>query len=439
MKIGIFGTGYVGLVTGVCFAELGNSVTCVDINEEKIALLNKGKSPIYEPGLDNLMTRNLREGRLSFTTEPSTVYESSDLIFIAVGTPQSDDGSADLRFVDQVARQLAENLTKSCYVVTKSTVPVGTSMRLQKIINDILQQRKAGFEITIISNPEFLREGAAVQDCLEPSRVIVGCYTDGAQEIMTRLYSPFVKDGSQIIFMDPYSSEMTKYSSNAMLALKISFMNEMSRICEAMGADIESVKKGMGADPRIGPHFINPGLGYGGSCFPKDVRALMKIAEIGRAPSNMLVATDESNEIQRKHFLNRILKHFNGNVNGKKIGVWGIAFKPNTDDIREAPAIFLMEELAASGAEVFAYDPEAMPNAKAQLAKATNIKFAKDPYSAIEGVDFMIVATEWKVFREPDFARMRSLLKAPIIFDGRNIYDPLYMKEIGFQYFSVGR
>lgn len=439
MKIGIFGTGYVGLVTGVCFAELGNTVTCVDINEEKIALLNKGKSPIFEPGLDNLMTRNLREGRLSFTLDPSDVYKNSDLLFIAVGTPQSDDGSADLTYVDQVARQIAENLSKPCFVVTKSTVPVGTTMHLQKIINEVLARRKVGFSIEVISNPEFLREGAAIQDCLEPSRVIVGCQSEAAMDVVTRLYSPFVKDGSQIIFMDPFSSEMTKYASNAMLALKISYMNEMARVCENTGANIEYVKKGMGADPRIGPYFINPGLGYGGSCFPKDVRALMKIAEVAQAPFDMLSATDKSNDMQREHFLKRILKHCNNNVDGLRIGVWGIAFKPNTDDIREAPAIYLIEKLAEMGAEVVAYDPEAMPNAKVQLAKAQNAKFAKDPYSAIEGVDFMIIATEWKVFREPDFVRIKGLLKKPVIFDGRNIYDPAYMQELGFTYVSVGR
>lgn len=439
MRIGIFGTGYVGLVTGVCFAELGNTVTCVDVNEEKISLLNKGKSPIFEPGLDSLMTRNLREGRLAFTVDPSNVYKDSELLFIAVGTPQSDDGSADLTYVDQVARQIAANLTKPCFVVTKSTVPVGTTTHLQKIINEVLVQRNVGFAIEVISNPEFLREGAAIQDCLEPSRVIVGCQSEAAKEVIMRLYSPFVKDGSQVIFMDPFSSEMTKYASNAMLALKISYMNEMARICENTRANIEYVKKGMGADPRIGPYFINPGLGYGGSCFPKDVRALIKIAEVAQSPFNMLEATDKSNNIQREHFLKRILNHCDNNVEGKRIGVWGIAFKPNTDDIREAPAIYLIEKLAEMGAEVVSYDPEAMPNAKVQLAKLQNAKFAKDPYSAIEGVDFMVVATEWKVFREPDFNRIKGLLKKPVIFDGRNIYDPNYMLELGFTYISVGR
>lgn len=439
MKIGIFGTGYVGLVTGVCFADLGNTVTCVDIDEKKISQLNKGLSPIFEQGIEELISRNLNEGRLFFTSHAEEVYKKSDILFIAVGTPQGTDGSANLSYVDQVARQIAENRVRSCYVVVKSTVPVGTNLRLQRIINEVIEGRGVNFTIEVISNPEFLREGVAIKDCLEPSRVIIGAQTEAASAIMKRLYAPFVKDGSQIIFMDPYSSEMTKYSSNAMLALKISYMNEMSRICENTGANIESVKKGMGADPRIGPYFINPGLGYGGSCFPKDVRALIKIAEAARSPFHLLAATDRSNELQKEHFLGRILDFCKMDLKGKTIGIWGVAFKPNTDDIREAPAVFLIKKFSEMGAFVIVYDPEAMSNAKNQLESCKNVKFAKDPYAAIEGADLMVIATEWKVFREPDFDRIKGLLRKPVIFDGRNIYDPVYMKELGFNYFSVGR
>ncbi|MFZ4404242.1 MAG: UDP-glucose dehydrogenase family protein [Pseudobdellovibrionaceae bacterium] len=438
MKISVFGTGYVGLVTGVTFAEMGNTVTCADIDENKIAKLKSGKSPIYEPGLDDLLASNIKSQRISFTTDVVQAVNSADILFIAVGTPPNEDGSADLQYVLQVAENIATNMTSYKLVVTKSTVPVGTYQKVKSAIEKKLKHRNVNIDFDVASNPEFLREGCAIEDCLKPNRVVVGITSDKAENLLRRLYEPFLKNGNPFLAMDPASSEMTKYAANSMLATKISLMNEFSRLCEKVGADIENVRLGIGSDHRIGPHFIYAGVGYGGSCFPKDVSALVRTGQ--EYDENMMILTSviETNDLQRQRFSKKIKSHL-GSLDKKTIAVWGVAFKPGTDDIREAPALDLIESFLKEGAQVRAFDPIAAEHTLKHFADNKNLKFIDDQYETLNQADVLVVVTEWKFFREPDFAKMKDLLKSPVIFDGRNIYSQDYMAELGFKYYSVGR
>lgn len=443
MKISVFGTGYVGLVTGICFAEMGNEVICADIDQAKIDKLNKGQSPIFEPGLDNLITTNMNAQRVSFITDLKQAVEKSDVLFIAVGTPSSDDGSADMQYVYKVAENIAEHMNQYKTIVTKSTVPVGTYNEVKKIISDKLKSLKKNFEFDLVSNPEFLREGCAIDDAFNPNRVVVGLETEKATQVMKRLYEPFLKNGAPLLVMQPASSEMTKYAANATLAAKISLMNEFSQLCEATGADIESVRQGIGSDHRIGPHFIYAGVGYGGSCFPKDVRALVHMGKLHGRRMEILEHVESVNQKQRLLFFERIKKQI-GDFKNKKIALWGVAFKPGTDDIREAPALDFIEMATSQGAQIVAFDSVAQENTlkwiKSENPKSTDfLKFAGDQYAALEQADFLVIMTEWKSFREPNFAKIKEKLKTPTIFDGRNIYNPKDMKELGFEYFSVGR
>ena len=439
MKIGVFGTGYVGLVTGVCFAEMGNDVLCADISHEKIAMLKDGKSPIYEPGLDALITNNIREERLHFTTDLSKAILQSEILFIAVGTPSDEDGSADLSAVYAVAKKIGETLEKPTLVVNKSTVPVGTARKNREIIQAELKKRGLNFEVDVVSNPEFLREGSAIEDCLKPARVVIGCRTENGEKTMRRLYEPFLKSGNALLAMDPESSEMTKYAANAMLATRISLMNEFSRVCEKMGADIENVRRGIGSDPRIGPQFIFAGVGYGGSCFPKDVKALIHMGKSVGDELHILKAVEETNAMQRKNFIERIRKAFPKGFKGESVAMWGVAFKPGTDDIREAPALDLIQFFLDAGATVKAYDPAATETAGEHFKKNPQLQFMQTPYACLEKASALVIATEWKAFRDPDFKRMKTLMKNPMIFDGRNIYNNQVVQEQGFKYVSIGR
>ena len=440
LRISIFGTGYVGLVTGTCFAEMGNEVICADIDSNKIQQLNRGISPIFEPGLEALIHTNSKDHRLSFTTDLKKTVEDSDLLFIAVGTPSDEDGSADLKYVLDVAKTIATHMNGYKAVLTKSTVPVGTAYKVIEVIQATLKERKVSFDFDVISNPEFLKEGSAIEDCLKPSRIVVGCETERAKEWMSRLYEPFVRNGRPLLFMDLLSSEMTKYAANSILATKISFMNELSRICEKVGADIEKVRHGIGSDPRIGYEFIYPGLGYGGSCFPKDVKALIKTGEDFGDDLHILKAVEATNKLQRKRFFQKIEKHFDGHLKGKKIALWGLAFKPGTDDVRDAPSLTLIHDLLQAGADISAFDPVAVEATKKDLgSKADRIRFVDSQYDALTGADALCIVTEWKHFREPNFDKIKSLMKQPIIFDGRNLYDPKALGEMGFIYFSIGR
>jgi UDPglucose 6-dehydrogenase len=439
MKISVFGTGYVGLVTGVCFAEMGNEVICADIDEKKIAKLQDGISPIYEPGLDDLITGNLKAKRIHFTTDLKKAVEASDLLFIAVGTPSDVDGSADLRYVLQVAETIGTHMNQYKVIINKSTVPVGTQKKVKDMVGQVLRQRGASIEYDVVSNPEFLREGAAIEDCLKPNRVVVGCESEKAAQAMRRLYEPFLKSGNPLLIMDPLSSEMTKYAANSMLATKISLMNEFSRVCEKVGADIEQVRRGIGSDFRIGPHFIFAGVGYGGSCFPKDVKALIKAGSLVDEQMEILESVERANQLQRENFFLKVKKAVGGSLKGLKVAQWGIAFKPGTDDIREAPALSLIEHFLGEGASVCAYDPVAADNAKAYFGSEAALSFKEDQYDVLEGASVLVIATEWKSFREPDFERMKKLMKSAVICDGRNIYNPHDMKETGFQYYSIGR
>lgn len=437
MKITVFGTGYVGLVTGVCFAEMGNNVSCVDIDPNKLKMLRDGKSPIYEPGLDTLLLSNIKSNRITFTDDAKTSVNNADIIFIAVGTPPKEDGSADLQYVLKVADTIAENMNEYKLVVTKSTVPVGTFQKVKTAIEAKLKARGLQLGFDVASNPEFLREGCAIEDCLKPNRVVIGVESQKAQEILTSLYDPFLKNGNPILTMDPASSEMTKYAANAMLATKISLMNEFSRICEKVGADIEAVRKGIGSDHRIGPHFIYAGVGYGGSCFPKDVSALVRSGREVNEELQILNAVEETNQLQRRRFISVIEKNLSSS--GKRLAVWGVAFKPGTDDIREAPALDIIQHFLDQQYTLQVYDPVAAENARAHFKNNLAIKFYDDQYAALEGVDALVIPTEWKSFREPDFTKMKSLMKTHLIFDGRNIYSPKYIKQQGFKYHSIGR
>jgi len=432
MKIAVVGTGYVGLVTGTCFAETGNSVTCVDIDKAKIEKLSGGELTIYEPGLEKLFIRNQKEGRLHFTTSLKEGIAGAQIIFLALPTPPGEDGSADLKYILGVAGDLGELITEYVVIVDKSTVPVGTAEKVQAAI-----AKNARVEFDVVSNPEFLREGVAVDDFMKPDRVIIGTGSERAKKIMNDLYVPFVRQGNPIIYMDEKSAELTKYAANSFLAMKITFMNEIAHLCERLGADVDMVRKGIGSDERIGRRFLFPGIGYGGSCFPKDVQALAKSSKDAAYNFKILDAVMEVNEKQKMHLIPKIKSYFNNDLQGKKIAVWGLSFKPNTDDIREAPALNMIEALLAEGVTVSAYDPEAMPNVKALLG--SRIRFAERQYDALVDADALIIATEWSEFRTPDFANMIALLKNKVIFDGRNLFDLVKMEELGFHYESVGR
>jgi UDPglucose 6-dehydrogenase len=432
MKIAVIGTGYVGLVTGTCFAETGNTVICVDIDEEKVKKLSNGEMTIYEPGLEKLLRRNLREGRLKFTTDLEESVNESLLILLALPTPPGADGSADLSAILKVANDLGKIIKEYKVVIDKSTVPVGTAEKVRKAI---AANCKSDFDV--VSNPEFLREGLAVEDFMKPDRVIIGTSSEKAKKVLSDLYAPFVRQGNPLVFMDERSAELTKYAANSFLATKISFMNEIAILCEKLGADVDMVRRGLGSDDRIGKRFLFPGIGYGGSCFPKDVKALVQSASEAGYNFNILRAVMQVNESQKVYLVPRIKKYFNNDIKNKRITLWGLAFKPNTDDIREAPALAIIEELLKEGAVITAFDPEAMPNVKKKLGD--QISFAANEYDAIRGCDALIVATEWNEFRTPDFERMVSLMKNKVIFDGRNVYEPAKMKDLGFHYESIGR
>jgi UDPglucose 6-dehydrogenase len=432
MKIAVVGTGYVGLVTGTCFAETGNTVTCVDIDKNKVEKLSNGQITIYEPGLEKLFLRNQREERLKFTTNLEEGIAEAKVIFLALPTPPGEDGSADMKYILGVANDLGKILKDYKVIVDKSTVPVGTA---EKVRDAIAKNCKCEFDV--VSNPEFLREGVAVEDFMKPDRVVIGTDSERARKIMADLYAPFVRQGNPVIFMDERSSELTKYAANSFLATKISFMNEIARLCELMGADVDMVRRGIGGDDRIGKRFLFPGIGYGGSCFPKDVQALVRSASDLKYDFRILDAVMEVNEKQKVYLIPRIKKYFNNNVTGKKIALWGLAFKPNTDDIREAPALYLIEELLKAGATVTAFDPEAMKNVRDVVGD--KISFTENQYDALNNCDALLIATEWSEFRTPDFEKMTQRMKSKVIFDGRNVFDLSQMKDLGFYYESIGR
>ena len=432
MKITVIGTGYVGLVTGTCFAETGNKVTCVDIDKAKVDKLSSGQITIYEPGLEKIFLRNIKEGRLVFTTHLEEVLEASEIIFLALPTPPGADGSADLKYVLGVADQLGKLMKGYKVIVNKSTVPVGTA---DKVREAIAKNYKGEFDV--VSNPEFLREGVAVDDFMKPDRVVIGTKSEQAKKVMTELYAPFVRQGNPLIFMDERSSELTKYAANSFLATKISFMNEIAQLCERMGADVDMVRRGIGSDDRIGKRFLFPGIGYGGSCFPKDVQALVKSSNEVNYEFEILKAVEKVNALQKLHLVNKINAYFKNDLQGKKIALWGLAFKPNTDDIRDAPAIDMINALTAAGATITAYDPEAMPNVKNKIGD--KIKYATNQYEALTGTDILVIATEWSEFRTPDFEIIEKELPSKVIFDGRNLFDVAKMKEMGYHYESIGR
>lgn len=436
MKIAVVGTGYVGLVTGTCFAEVGIDVTCIDIDQKKIENLKNGILPIYEPGLEELVTRNVEAGRLKFSTSLAESIKGCDVAFIAVGTPPGEDGSADLKYVLGVATEIGENISDYIVVVTKSTVPVGTAVKVNNAIAAALSKRNVSIDYAVASNPEFLKEGAAVDDFLKPDRIVVGVESKLAEEIMRKLYKPFLLNGHPIIFMDIPSAEMTKYAANAMLATKISFMNDIANLCEIMGADVNLVRKGIGSDPRIGNKFIYPGIGYGGSCFPKDVKALIQTAQENGHKMRILQAVEDVNEDQKMVLFNKVSDHFKGSLKGKTFAIWGLSFKPKTDDMREAPSLVIIENLIKAGANIRAFDPVAMHEAKKMLGE--QVTYCKDQYDTLIDADALLIATEWPEFRSPNFNVMAKLMKSQTIFDGRNIYDIEEMNELGFTYYCIG-
>jgi UDPglucose 6-dehydrogenase len=443
MKLAVVGTGYVGLVTGACFAEMGNRVTCVDIVAEKVAKLKQGWMPIYEPGLKPIVLRNCEEGRLFFTTSLVEAMTSADIIFIAVGTPPGEDGSADLQHVLNVAAEVGRNLNKYTVIVTKSTVPVGTAEKVKAAVKTELVKRGEEVPFDVVSNPEFLKEGAAVEDFMKPDRIVVGVESDRSREVMRELYKDFSRNHDRILFMGVKDAEMTKYAGNAMLATKISFMNEVANLCDQLGVDVENVRLGIGSDSRIGYSFIYPGCGYGGSCFPKDVRALIHTATENNYQAMVLRAVHERNEDQKHVLFRKISLRFGQDLSGLTFGVWGLAFKPGTDDIREAPSMVLITELLAAGAKVKAYDPEALDAARMELPDAWftdgSITLVRHQYEALDKVDALVLVTEWKPFRHPDFRAMKQMMQQPVVFDGRNQYDPSSLQEQGFEYFGIGR
>lgn len=436
MKITIVGTGYVGLVTGTCFAEVGIDVTCVDVDIKKIENLKKGVIPIFEPGLEEMVHRNVEKGRLHFNTSISGSIHECEVIFNAVGTPPDEDGSADLQYVLAVAREIGRSMHDYLLVVTKSTVPVGTAAKVKTAIQTELDNRGVSIPFDVASNPEFLKEGAAIEDFLKPDRIVIGLESERAEEIMKRLYKPFTLNGHPIIFMDITSAEMTKYAANAMLATKISFMNDIANLCEIVGADVNKVRTGIGSDSRIGPKFIYPGIGYGGSCFPKDVKALIKTAKDFNYNLRVLTAVEEVNEDQKSVLFNKVNSYFNHDLKGKTIGLWGLSFKPQTDDMREAPSLVLIRKFSEAGVHIKAYDPVAMHESKRILGD--KIEYAENMYDALHDADCLLLVTEWPEFRCPDFEFIKKLLRHPVIVDGRNIYEAKLMKKLGFDYFCIG-
>ena len=437
MKIAIVGTGYVGLVSGACFAEMGVEVTCVDINEEKIKMLSEGKVPIYEPGLEEMVVRNFREGRLKFTTRLTDCLDEVEAVFSAVGTPPDEDGSADLSYVLQVAREVGQNMNHYVVLVTKSTVPVGTAQKVKAVIAEELAARKVEIEFDVASNPEFLKEGAAVKDFMSPDRVVVGVESERARKLMQRLYAPFMMTNNRILFTDIPSAEMIKYAANSMLATRISFMNDIANLCELVGADVNMVRKGIGADTRIGSKFLYPGCGYGGSCFPKDVKALIQTARQQGYEMRVLQAVEEVNERQKSVLFQKLSSHFGGDLKGKTVALWGLAFKAETDDMREATSLVIIRQLLDAGCEVRVFDPVAMNECRRRLGDA--VTYAKDMYDAALGADALLLLTEWKQFRPPSWEVVRRTTNQPVVFDGRNIYDPEELRAGGFHYSSIGR
>ncbi len=436
MKVLVVGSGYVGLVTGVCFAEVGIDVMCIDIDKEKISKMQKGISPIYEPGLESMLIRNIEKGKLTFSDNLAENLVDADVVFSAVGTPPDEDGSADLQYVLDVARTVGKYIQRHVLVVTKSTVPVGTAKKVRDTIQEELDKRGAKIEFDVASNPEFLKEGDAINDFMKPDRIVVGVESDVAKDIMARLYKPFTLNGHPVIFMDVPSAEMTKYAANSMLATKISFMNDVANLCEIVGADINMVRKGIGSDSRIGPKFIYAGIGYGGSCFPKDVKALINTSKQNGYPLRVLQAVEEVNDDQKMVLFHKVSKYFKGNLKGKTIAMWGLSFKPNTDDMREAPALVLINAFIEAGATVRAYDPVAMPETQRRIGNS--ITYCKDANEAVLDADALLLVTEWSEFRIPNFVILKKLLRNPVIFDGRNIYDENEVKNYGFDYFCIG-
>ena len=443
MELTIIGTGYVGLVTGACFSEMGSRVTCVDIDTVKIENLKKGILPIYEPGLESIVLQNYKEGLLNFSTRLDAAAKTSSIFFIAVGTPPGEDGAADLKYVLQVAKEIGKNIDEYAVIVNKSTVPVGTADKIRQTIQAELDRRGKQIEFDVVSNPEFLKEGAAIKDFIKPDRIVVGTNSPRAEKIMRRLYAPFSMNRDKLILMDVKDAEMTKYAANSMLATKISFMIEIANICERLGVDVENVRKGIGSDSRIGYSFIYPGCGYGGSCFPKDVKALIRSSREVDFEPNLLDAVEKRNKAQKRVLVEKIRHRFSGNLSGRVFGVWGLSFKPGTDDMRDASSIVLIEELINAGAGIRAYDPVARDQARTEFPKEWvedgRLVFADTQYHALEGADAMVLVTEWKAFRQPNFERISDLLKTSIIFDGRNQYDPEEMIEMGFEYHGMGR
>lgn len=439
MKVSVIGSGYVGLVTGACLAEVGNQVLCLDVDPAKIALLQGGGVPIYEPGLEDMIRRNAAAGRLSFTTDVAAAARFGEIQFIAVGTPPDEDGSADLQYVLAAARGIARHIERPTVVVDKSTVPVGTADRVRDAMAATLAERGADIAFSVVSNPEFLKEGAAIDDFMRPDRIVVGVDDAHAAELMRRLYLPFQRNHERLIVMDVRSAELTKYAANAMLATRISFMNELANLAEALGADIEKVRQGIGSDPRIGYHFLYPGCGYGGSCFPKDVKALARTADEHGLPLRVISAVEAANDAQKRRLADKIIVRFGADLTGRCFALWGLAFKPNTDDMREAPSLTLIDALLARGATVAAYDPVARDEAARVLAGRPGIRFADSMQSALDGADALAIVTEWKEFRSPDFADLKARLRTPAIFDGRNMYDPASVREAGLEYHAIGR
>lgn len=432
MKVAVIGTGYVGLVVGTCFAESGNTVLCIDSDPKKIAQLKRGKSTIFEPGLQELITRNVKEKRLFFSSKINDALEESSVVFLALPTPPREDGSADVRHILEVSEEIARVIAEPKIIVLKSTVPVGTNEKVKNVFAKLTK-----VPVTIVSNPEFQKQGAAVQDFMSPDRVVIGTSDPVAASVMKELYSPFMRTSERVIVMDERSAELTKYAANSILAMKISFINEIANICDRLGVDVEMVRRGLASDPRIGPQFLFPGVGYGGSCFPKDVQALMKTAEAAGEHFDLLAAVESVNKRQKTIMLSKIAKHFSHSLEHKNIAIWGLSFKPRTDDLREAPSVVIIKGLLKAGAKVRAHDPVANGNA-ARIFKS-EVKFFEDSFDCLKDADALIVVTEWNEFRHPDFDRMKSLMKQPVVFDGRNIYDPISMKEKGFIYYGIGR
>ncbi|SEF99106.1 UDP-glucose dehydrogenase family protein [Parabacteroides chinchillae] len=437
MKIAIVGTGYVGLVSGTCFAEMGTEVFCVDVDTKKIENLNNGIMPIYEPGLEEMVNRNKKAGRLQFTTDLTECLNEVEVVFSAVGTPPDEDGSADLKYVLEVARTVGRNMTKYLLLVTKSTVPVGTAKKVRQTIQEELDKRGLDIPFDVASNPEFLKEGAAIKDFMSPDRIVVGVESERAQELMTRLYRPFLLNNFRVIFMDVPSAEMTKYAANAMLATRISFMNDIANLCEIVGADVNMIRKGIGTDDRIGHRFLYAGCGYGGSCFPKDVKALIKTANKSGYPMRILQAVEDVNDEQKSILFRKLEKQFGGQLQGRRIAIWGLAFKPETDDMREAPSLVIIDKLLKAGCDVRAYDPVAMDESRRRIGDI--IYYAKDIYDAVVDADALLLITEWKEFRMPSWTAVHKLMANPLVIDGRNIYDIKEMEEYGFEYHCIGR